>query len=78
METEVGTTMTSAAYKGERERTTFRLPKWLHKAIKTEAVHDERDMTDIIVEQLAKRYQDGHPLFFVSTPEAQLHENVEV
>lgn len=69
--------MTSATYKGERERTTFRLPAWLHKAIKTEAFHADRDMTEIIVEQLAKRYHDDRSLFFGSGPEGQLHENPE-
>jgi hypothetical protein len=77
MEAEVYNGMTSAAYKGERERTTFRIPKWLHKAIKKEAVDVERDMTDIIVEQLAKRYQDTGPLFFDSAPEAQVYETTE-
>lgn len=69
--------MEAANYKGERERTTFRLPKWLHKEIKKEAVDLECDMTDIIVEQLAKRYQEDHPVFFGSGPEARLHENTE-
>jgi hypothetical protein len=77
MEAEVGRNMEAANYKGERERTTFRLPKWLHKEIKKEAVDLECDMTDIIVEQLAKRYKDGDPLFFSTSPEAQLHENTE-
>jgi hypothetical protein len=77
MEQEVGTKMEAANYKGERERTTFRLPKWLHKAIKMESVHVERDMTDIIVEQLAKRYPNDRNLFFSPRPEAQPLEKPE-
>lgn len=69
--------MEAVDHKSERERTTFRIPKWLHKKIKREAVDAECDMTDIIVEQLAKRYHAGPPLFFGSSPEAQLHENAE-
>lgn len=74
MEVEVSKKMEAAPTSDERERTTFRIPKWLHKAIKLEAVEDERDMTDIIVEQLAKRYHNGRPLFFGSSPEAQILE----
>lgn len=77
MEAEVGRDMEAVHYKGERERTTFRIPKWLHKKIKKEAVDAECDMTDIIVEQLAKRYHSDQPLFFGSSPEAQLHEKAE-
>lgn len=77
MEAEGGKNMEAVNYKGERERTTFRIPKWLHKEIKREAIDAERDMTDIIVEQLTKRYHAGHPLFFGSPPEAQLHDNTE-
>lgn len=39
-------------------RTTFRLPQSLHKAIRLEAAESERDMTDIILEQLSLRYPE--------------------
>jgi hypothetical protein len=42
----------------DRIRTTFRLPHPLHKAIRLEAAESERDMTEIILEQLSLRYPE--------------------
>lgn len=64
--------MPNPAPKGERKRTTFRLPKALVRAIKLEAADTDREMTDIIVEQLSKRYPD-QPLFFGNSTEASVH-----
>lgn len=44
--------------KGDRKRTNFRLPQALHKAIKVEAAQSDREMTEIIVEQLSTRYPE--------------------
>jgi len=48
--------------KGDRKRTNIRLPITLIKAIKIEAAQTERVMSDIIVEQLTRRYE-GSSLF---------------
>lgn len=44
-------------------RTTVRLPKALHKEIQRESIETERDMNDIMVEQLASRYPEKRGLF---------------
>lgn len=56
----------------DKMRTTFKLPRWLHKAIKRESVNTEEEMTTIIVQQLAARYPEEAALFFGSSTEAIL------
>jgi hypothetical protein len=55
----------------ETKRTTVDLPPDLHKAIKGEAVDNDRNMNDIMVEQLAARYPGRS--FFSPGPETKLH-----
>lgn len=56
----------------DQMRTTFKIPRWLHKAIKQESLDTEQDMTEIIIDQLAARYPEKAALFFGSSTEAIL------
>jgi hypothetical protein len=60
------------------KRTTFYLPRWLHTAIKQEALDTEQDMTSIVVDHLAARYAEKNPLFFGSLPEVKLHNTEDL
>jgi len=57
------------------QRTTLYLPRWLHKAIKREALDTDRGMTEIVVAQLSARYQNQEALFFSSIPEVKLDKS---